>query len=648
MSRTLSLSWSRAASHTGVSIALLAALALPGRFVHAQPAPPTAAATASIYKVEFAAPPDSVKPGTSVTSTGVAPYWLTKAERSGYRQTPSYDETIRFCRQLTAGSQNVRYLTYGVSGQGRELPLLVLSRDRAFTPAAAIATGKPIVLIQNGIHSGEIEGKDACLALARDILVTRTRERLLDSVIVLILPIFSVDAHERTGPWNRINQNGPESMGWRASPIGLNMNRDYMKVETPEMQALLSRVFTQWWPHLLVDNHTTNGADYQHDLTYSVNHGPVVPRPIERWMTHAVSERIIERTRAMGHLPAPYLSFKDGSDPRSGIVDSPSAPRFSTGYPPLHGRAAILTETHMLKPYANRVKATYDFMVAILEELNARPRELARAVAESEAEIVTRGREAVTSRRDVVLATTSTDSAESFPYRGVETRWETSPITGASVPHFGTAPWDTLVPLYQLQRPTVVVRQPAGYVVPQEWRAVREKLELHGVRVRRLTRAWTDSVEIAHILEAPSNPATFEGHRPLEVKRVQLERVRRSFRAGDLWVALDQPQGLVAMHLLEAQAPDGLLAWNYFDTIFQRKEYAEDYVMEPIAKRMMEADPALADSFRVRLIRDPAFAKDAGARTDFFYRRSPWADPEQDRHPIARALRRPPESVFAP
>src|SRR5690349_17038239 len=155
-------------------------------------------------------------------SANAVPYfWQTRAEKSGYRLTADYDETMRYCRTLAAGSEWVKLESYGTSGQGRELPLLIVSKDRAFTPEAARATGKPILLIQNGIHSGEIEGKDASLALVRDLTALRRRPELLDHAILLVLPIFSVDAHERSGPWNRINQNGPERMGWRRTPIGL-------------------------------------------------------------------------------------------------------------------------------------------------------------------------------------------------------------------------------------------------------------------------------------------------------------------------------------------------------------------------------------------------------------------------------------------
>lgn len=591
--------------------------------------------------------PAAPAPAQTPAAPPVPAYWRTRAERTAYRQTADYDETVRFCKQLEASSGLVKVLTYGVSGQGRPLPMVVLSKDRAFTPERALATGKPIVLIQNGIHSGEIEGKDASLELMRDMVITRRHQTLLDSAIVLVLPIFSVDSHERKGRYNRINQNGPEEMGWRSTPIGLNLNRDYLKVEAPEMRALLTQVFTRWWPHLLVDNHTTNGADYRFDLTYSFSHGPTVAPPVERWLIDAFEGRVMARASALGHLTAPYLEF-ERNDPRLGFKFGASIPRFSTGYAPLHGRPAILVETHMLKPYATRVRATYDLMVALLEELRDRPRELTGAVAAAEAHAIARGREPNPAARRLALASDAIDSVTAFAFKGVDMRYEPSNITGRPVIRFGTTSWDTIVPLYRTLRPTLEVTQPRGYLIPQEWSAAIDRLAIHGVRFRRLTRAWRDTVEAQRIAQWSAAAASSEGHHPISVARVELIRRLRSYRPGDVWVPLDQRSAPIAVHMFEAQAPDGLMRWNFFDTVLERKEYAEAYVMEPIARQMMDRDPALASEFRARIAADTAFANSPEQRLDFFYRRSPWFDPEFEIHPVARALRPPPETVLAP
>ncbi len=575
--------------------------------------------------------------------------WLTKAERTKWKQTADYDETVRFCRSLEAGSRWVRVESFGRTGQGRDLPLIIVSKDRVFTAEAARALGKPIVLIQNGIHSGEIEGKDASLMLLRDLAVLHRHEELLDSVILLVVPMFSADAHERRGRFQRMNQNGPDEMGWRHTPIGLNLNRDYTKLDSPEMRALIGNVFTKWWPDLLVDNHTTDGADYRYDITWAANHGAGMPASLDRWVSERVERGVMSRLTQMGHVVSPYFEIRGGNDPRAGIEYGNSTPRFSTGYPPLQSRAALLVETHMLKPYGTRVKATYDLMLALLEELHARPRALTQAVRDAEAETIARAHAKDPARRLLALASRVSDRGASFAWKGVATRWETSDITGSRLPRYSSAPWDTTVTLYRETLPSLTVRQPAGgYVVPQEWTSVLDRLALHGLRTRTLARAWSDTVEMTRVTDRTLSAEAFEGRHNVRVLAAPNERQVRSFRAGDVWVPLDQRGGALAVALLEAQAPDGFLAWGFFSTVFQRKEYGEAYVVEPMARAMMARDPRLAADFRAKLAADSTFAADPSARSDWFYRRSPWNDPEQDLHPIARALRPVPETFLVP
>src|SRR5262245_8844206 len=577
----------------------------------------------------------------------VPAYWKTRAEKSDYRLTSDYEETMRFCSLLEARSRWIKIVKFGTSGQGRDLDMLVVSKDRAFTPELARASGKPILLIQNGIHSGEIEGKDACLELLRDMVVLNKHADLLDSMIVLVVPIFSVDAHERHSHYNRINQNGPELMGWRFTPIGLNLNRDYLKVETPEMRALISNVYATWWPHLLVDNHTTDGADYRFELGYQYNAGPGVSPALSRWLRDAVTGRVAPRTGQLGHLIAPYFEFAKDGDPLAGLSSNDYPPRFSTGYTPLQCRPSILVETHMLKPYATRVRATYDFLVALMEEMAARPRALTGAVAAAENETIARGRAADPAKREVVLSTRLGDPADSLQFKGWVTNWEKSDVTGDRVPRYTSEPWDVTVPYRHQMVAALTVRAPVGYFVPREWTDAIDRLDIHHVAYRRLAAAWRDTVEMQRIVEWKTAPRASEGHRGTTVTRVDLVRQARDFAPGDVWVPLDQRSAAVAVHLFEAQAPDGLTFWNVFDTVLEPKEYGEEYVVEPLARQMLKENPTLAKEFQARLAADTSFANSPGARVDFFYRRTPWADPEQNLLPVARVMRRPPESVLA-
>jgi murein tripeptide amidase MpaA len=578
---------------------------------------------------------------------GLSTFWTTRAERSGYRLTSTYDETVEYLRRLESASTLIRVQPFGTSGQGRELLLVIAAKDRAFTPEAARASGKPVVLVQCGVHSGEIEGKDAMLALLRDIAITGRQQDLLDHCILLIVPMFSPDAHERRSRTSRINQNGPEEMGWRTTPIGLNLNRDYMKAESPEMRAFLSRVFTRWWPDLLVDTHTTDGLDCRYDVTWGYNHGPQGPASVTRWIETAFEGRALPAVEALGHVVGPYLYLRDWSNPFRGFSSGDTPPRFSTGYPTFQCRPAILVETHMLKPYETRVRATYDVVSAALTEVNARPQELLRAVTDAEAQVIARGREPDPAKRQIALSSRLTGDSVMFMLKGVRPTWEWSEIAGAPVIRYGTAPFDTLVPRFFTLAPALTVTQPAGYLVPQEWQSVIERLDLHGVRYRRFAQAWSDTVEQTRIVEWKAASEPREGHYALSVDRVESVRRWRTWRPGDVWVPLDQRSALMAVQLFEAQAPDALARWNFFDTVLEKKEYGEAYVVEPLARKMMQEDSTLAKEFRARVARDPAFANDPNERLEFFYRRSPWADPEQNLIPVARALRAPPEAVLA-
>jgi hypothetical protein len=459
--------------------------------------------------------------------------------------------------------------------------------------------------------------------------------------------MFSPDAHERRSRTSRINQNGPEETGWRTTPIGLNLNRDYMKAESPEMRAFLSQVFTRWWPDLLVDTHTTDGLDCRYDVTWGYNHGPQGPAGVTRWIETAFAGRALPAVEALGHIVGPYLHLRDWSNPFRGFSSGDTPPRFSTGYPTFQCRPAILVETHMLKPYETRVRATYDVVSATLAEVNARPQELLQAVAGAEAQVIARGRESDPAKRRIALFSQLTGDSVMFALKGVRPTWEWSDISGAPVLRYGTAPFDTLVPRFFALAPALTVTQPVGYLVPREWTSVLDRLDVHGVRYRRFARAWSDTVEQTRIVDWKAAGEPSEGHFPLKIDKVEPVRRLRTYQPGDVWVPLDQRSALVAVQLFEAQAPDALARWNFFDTVLEQKEYGEAYVVEPLARKMMQQDPALAREFRARLAADPAFARDPHERLEFFYRRSPWADPEQNLIPVARALRAPPEDVLA-
>ena len=554
---------------------------------------------------------------------------LTRAERTGFVETARYEETLEYARRLEKASPWIRVVSFGKSPEGRDLILVIASKDRAFDPAAAARTGKPVVLIQAGIHAGEIDGKDAGFMLLRDIALGTMPWRpatLLDHATVLFLPIYNVDGHERFGAFNRINQDGPKEQGWRVTSRNLNLNRDYMKADAVETRAWL-RLFTDWSPDLTIDCHVTDGADYVYDVTYAYESGPNVARPVAAWLDTAIERHVVPALESDGHKVSYYVALKDDTDPAAGFQDyGISTPRFSTGYTVLRNRPSFLIETHMLKDYKTRVIATYDTLKALLDEVNRDPAALRDAVAQADRSAQAPG--------DVVLLAKASGRTRPERFRGMEYRREPSEISGAMRVVYGHAPRDL-----QLQRavdyePSLTVTKPLAYLVPAQWTEVIDVLRAHGLKLLRLEQPATMTVDTYRLTEPKWQEAPFEGRHPVTFKQEREAGRARTFPAGSVLVPMDQPACRVAVGLLEPMAPDSLAGWGFFDAVFEQKEYAEAYVMEQLAREMLEKDPALKAEFAAALA-DPVFAASPIKRLDFFFRRSPWWDQSVGAYPVA-------------
>ena len=548
--------------------------------------------------------------------------WITPAEAAHFRTTPSYAETLGYLQRLQQAAPGVIHLeTFGNTPEGRPMTVVIASGDGTFDPAAARAAHKPVVLVQAGIHPGEIEGKDAGLMLLRDIAVAGKYPHLLDDVVLVYIPLFSVDGHENSSPYHRINQNGPERMGFRGQSQYLNLNRDYVKADAPEMRAWL-KLWQHWLPDLLIDVHTTDGADYQYDLTWYTEDPHKLDPAVSAWQHDAIVNHAMPAYERRGHLASIYLEFKDGRDPRKGIVNFGSGPRFSTGYAALQNRPALLIETHMLKPYANRVRAVYDIIELMLEQVGAHPADLLAATAKADADTVARTREA---NARVALTFKPDPQPTTFELKGYAFTLSHSDISNSEwirydpgkPKHYTIDNWNGLLP-------DLSIAPPAAYVVPAQWTAIIDKLDAHGIRYRRIEQPQSLHAEGYQLDNPKWADKPFEGHLMLRDFTLRAAPREVTLPAGSVVVPLDQRAANVAIALLEPQAPDSLLRWGYLDAVFEAKEYGEPRVVEQLARDMLAKDPALKVAFAQKLHDDPAFAADPRARLAFFFERSPW------------------------
>ena len=557
----------------------------------------------------------------------------TYAEKTDYRQTPNYRDTIAFAKELASASPAIEYREFGHSGQGRELPLLIASETQTFTPEAARANGKAVVLIQACIHSGEPDGKDAGFALLRDIAITKTAAGILNNVVLLFIPIYNTDGHERSTPYNRINQNGPESMGWRTTSTYQNLNRDYMKADTPETRAWL-RLWNEWQPDLFIDCHVTDGADYRCNITYHHEHHAGIDEAVLEWERNVFDDKVAKATEAAGNVISWYLEFIDNRDLTLGTRDFNGSPRFSTGYVPLRNRPGILIETHMIKDYRSRVIGTYDFLRAALTEVNRAPDQLIRIGREADQRTTDAARTYNPSNL-YPLDFELTDESTPFELKAFTYETEESDVSGELRVIYGREPLDLTIPMYDRFRVKSAVAPPLHYIVPVQWTNVIEVLHAHGVRFRSLAETTEIEVESYRFTNVRWPYEPFEGrHMPQFV--VERATETREFPGGSVVVPVAQPLGKLVLNLLEPEAPDSFAKWGFFNAIFEEKEYAEHYVLETLAREMMKQDPNLKREFQELLASDPDFAASPAARLRFFYKRSPYWDPQMSLYPVGR------------
>ncbi|HZG54047.1 MAG TPA: hypothetical protein VEZ40_18225, partial [Pyrinomonadaceae bacterium] len=404
--------------------------------------------------------------------------------------------------------------------------------------------------------------------------------------------------------------------------------------DAPETRAWL-RLWNEWSPELFIDCHVTDGADFRYNVTYQFEEHENVPQPLRGWMRAAFEGRIVPATEALGNLLTTYMEFRDNRDPvNKGVEGFIGTPRFATGYAPLRNRPALLIETHMLKDYRTRVRATYDLLRTALEDVNRDPASWLRVAKETDQAVVEEG-SAYDPERKVALRIAFTDKSVPRVIKGVEFRRELSDVSGAVRVVYGTKPFDYTVPFYNESRATVSVPTPLYYIIPPQWTEPVEVLAAHGVRLQRLAEPLTVEVESYRFSEVKWASASFENRLPVSQKN-QLVRERRTFAANSVVVPLAQPAGRLVVNLLEPDAPDSLVYWGFFNSIFEQKEYGEGYALEKLAREMLAKDEKLRQEFERRVANDPPFAASARERLRFFYERSPYYDPFMNLYPVGR------------
>lgn len=616
---------SRSPMRSALVLAAVAALASSPVMSQTPTTVPNAAASAAPWDQAFLPPAPAWNGASRALLRDASDPWVTAFEADpAHDFSPSYADTRAWFDRLEQASDLIRIEQFGTSPEGRPIYAVIASKD-----GATLDPNKPLLLAQAGIHPGEIDGKDAGMMLLRD-MVFYGKDGLLDGANLILIPILSVDGHERTSPYSRPNQRGPRNQGWRHTATNQNLNRDFMKLDQAEMQAVMGLIH-RYKPDLYVDIHVTDGIDYQYDVTFGYNGEDGVwsrSPAIAKWLDDAFKPAVYAALEAQGHIPGELVFAVDERDPAKGLNDGGLGERYSNGWGSAAHIPTILIENHSLKPHEQRVLGTYVFLEAALKRLAEASDGLRAAIAADRA-----------LRPAELPANFDGDDQPSRtrPFKAIRYETYDSPASGRREIRWLGQPEPELWPApFYGSHSTLTLKRPTAYWVPSYRQDVIERLRLHGVQMETLAAPRTVAVDMLRLLDPKVAARTNEGHVPITVDEVRPEAHDWTFPVGSVRVPTDQPMGDVAILLLEPQSNESFFAWGLFPEVLNRVEYIEAYAIAPLAEKMLAADPALRAAFEARLASDPAFAADGDARLAWFYERTPFYDQRYRLYPVGR------------
>ena len=544
-------------------------------------------------------------------------------------ETVTWQEAIDMYRWLDEQYQDARLLQVGWTDAGRPLHLFVIDRGQDFSPEKIRESGKDILFINNGIHPGEPCGVDASLKLASELLSGRDSfARYLDHTVVAIVPIFNVGGALNRSPYHRANQNGPLEHGFRGNARNLDLNRDFIKLDSRNTRSLVT-VLREWDPDIFVDTHTSDGADYPYTITLINSHIQRHETAQATFLDSTLLPFLFKGMENSPYLMSPYVS-SFGRSPDQGITGFMDYPRYTSGYVSLYNTLAFTSETHMFKPFKDRVLSTWYLLREMLRFCGLHGEELAEVKQEAWKEKL--GRDEFTLQWAL-----DTSRHDQIDFSGYTVKQRISNVTGQQTYYFDrNDPWEKEIPYYRYFKPVVTAIVPDYYILPSAWREVVERLQLNNVEMQQLPRDTVMEVEMYYIENYETVSQPYNGHyRHSDVKTRKVTG-KVQLLAGDWIIPTSQRAIEYLVQTLEPDGYDSFFSWNFFDDILFRNEYFSPYIFDHTAEELLKNDPVLKKEFEKRRKEDPDFAANGYAQLMFVYERSPWSESTYMRYPVYR------------
>ncbi len=551
--------------------------------------------------------------------------------------TVTYKEGIEFLNKLSAAyPQFLQVNAFGMTDSGEPLHEIIFEINGKFSPLSeAEKSTKFVVFINNGIHPGESDGIDATLMLLRDLCTKEEVRNQYKNIVLVAIPFYNVSGALTRNSTTRANQNGAEEYGFRGNVKNLDLNRDFVKCDSKNAESF-TKMFQKWQPLVYLENHVSNGADYQYTMTHLATQadklGGKMGEFLNQNFTPDLEKAMISRNEEM----TPYVNVF-GYDPVNGWEGFMDSPRYSTGYAALFQTFSMLTETHMLKPYNKRVKATSIFMEELLKYVQTNGTELQKIKSEDQKEVKTQ-------KEFVLNWELDKERHRTLNFKGYESSTEKSKVSGLDRMKYNTSkPYEKEVNYYDAFKPSLKIDVPKGYLIPLAYTEVLERLKWNGVEMDTLINEQhkDHKIGVYSIKEYKTSQSAYESHYvhydvELSKEIMTFGEALRYPEQKYVLVKMNQAANRYIFEMLEPQGKDSFFAWNFFDGILQQKEHFSPYVFEDIAAKILEENPTLRKELEDKKAKDEELAKSAYLQLEFVYQHSIHYEKTHLKYPVFR------------
>ena len=552
--------------------------------------------------------------------------FTTPFEKSKGTETPEYKEVIAYYQQLSNSFDEISMFTFGQTDSGEPLHLLVYNQQGIKNIDEIKQSSKNKILINNGIHPGESDGIDASMLFLRDLVQSDSLKQKYQNSIICIIPVYNIGGALNRNSHSRTNQNGPIEYGFRGNARNYDLNRDFIKQDTKNAAAF-AEIFHTVNPDIFIDNHVSNGADYQYAITHLFTQHNKLGGGLGAFLEEKMRPEIENSLLNKGIDITPYVNVW-GNTPEAGFSQFFDSPRYSTGYTSLFHTLGLMVETHMLKPYKIRVEQTYELLFSTLDFTEKNSKKIKELRSKATHEIVAK-------RTYPIHYEVDNEKFRILNFKGFEGELMDSKVTtGKRLFYNQNKPFVKEIKYFDSFKTTKEIQIPKAYILQQGWHDVLERLKNNRIEFTRFEKDTTILVEVRSIADFKTQNSPYEGHYLHYNTSISQKTEDFNFKKGDIYIPTNQFGVRYLLETLEAEATDSFFNWNFFDTILQQKEGYSGYVFEDIAEKLLLENPELKMKLDEKQKTDADFAKNPRAQLDFVFKNSPHYEKVHLRLPI--------------